>query len=131
MAWLITLALAVGVSGAQTWLKLVSREPPPGKKHALTIEDAVFWIDWTVTAVVALCGALIAASLDHKPIATSTVFVALGAILVGMTVMPFGVRMVCYDGSGVIKGWLHVVCANAFGLIVLMSAVAAGVKTYA
>ncbi|MFF1717579.1 hypothetical protein [Streptomyces sviceus] len=130
MAWLISLMLAVGVSGAQTWLKLVSREPPPGKKHALTMDDAVFWIDWTVTAVVALCGSLIVASLDHKPIATTTVVVALGAILVGMTIMPFGVRLICYDGSGGIKGWVHVVCANAFGLIVLMSAVAAGVKIY-
>lgn len=130
MAWLISLVLAVGVSGAQTWLKLVSREPPPGKKHALTMDDAVFWIDWTVTAVVALSGSLVAASLDHKPIATMTVVVALGAILVGMTIMPFGVRMICYDGSGVIKGWVHVVCANAFGLMVLMSAVAAGVKIY-
>ncbi|MEU7326973.1 hypothetical protein [Streptomyces parvus] len=112
-------------------MKLVSREPPPGKKHALTMDDAVFWIDWTVTAVVALSGSLVAASLDHKPIATMTVVVALGAILVGMTIMPFGVRMVCYDGSGVIRGWVHVVCANAFGLMVLMSAVAAGVKIYA
>ncbi|MBC2907588.1 hypothetical protein [Streptomyces cupreus] len=131
MAWLITLGLAAAVAVAQTWLKLVSREPQPGKKHALTIDDAVFWIDWTVTAVVALCGALIGASLDHKPIAASTVAVALGAIFLGMTVMPFGVRMICYNGSGVIRGWLYVVCADAFGLIVLMSSVAAGVEIYA
>jgi hypothetical protein len=131
LAWLLTLGLAFVVAVLQTWLKLVSREPAPGKKHALTLDDAVFWIDWIVTAAVALCGALIAASLDHKPIGTATVFVALGVLFVGMTFMPFGVRMICYDGSGAIKGWLYVVCADAIGLIVLLSSVVAGVKTYA
>ncbi|MFJ4005429.1 hypothetical protein ACIPWL_18540 [Streptomyces sp. NPDC090023] len=95
------------------------------------MDDAVFWIDWTVTAVVALGASLIAASLDHRPLPPSTVAVALGAIVVGMTIMPFGVRMTCYDGSGGIRGWMHVACANAFGLVVLMSAVATGVKLYA
>ncbi|WP_217251931.1 hypothetical protein [Streptomyces sp. AC602_WCS936] len=131
LAWLLTLGLAFVVAVLQTWLKLVSREPPPGKKHALTLDDAVFWIDWTVTAAVALCGALIAASLDHKPIASSTVFIALGVQFVGMTFMPFGVRMICYDGSGRVRGWPYVVCADAIGLIVLLSSVVAGVKVYA
>ncbi|MFJ2610036.1 hypothetical protein ACIO13_34500 [Streptomyces sp. NPDC087425] len=84
-----------------------------------------------MTAAVALCGSLVAASLDHKPIATTTVFTALAVLVMGLTFMPYGVRMLCYDGSGNIKGWLYVVCADAVGLVVLLSSVVAGVKTYA
>ncbi|MDP9949108.1 MULTISPECIES: hypothetical protein [Streptomyces] len=131
MAWLLTLGVAFVVSLLQTWLRLVSREPRPGKKHALTIDDAVFWIDWIVTAAVAFCGALLAASLEGKAIDAATVATALVAIILGLTFMPFGVRMVCYDGSGVIKGWMHVAVANVAGLLVLLSSVVAGVKTYA
>ncbi|MFE5546628.1 hypothetical protein [Streptomyces sp. NPDC057677] len=131
LAWLITLGVALTVALLQTWLRLVSREPPPGKKHALTMEDAVFWIDWIVTAAVAFCGALLAASLEKKPIDAVTVVTTLVTIILGMTFMPFGVRMICYDGNGVIKGWVHVVGANVAGLLVLLSSVVAGVKTYA
>lgn len=131
MAWLLTLGLAAAVAILQTWLKVVSREPQPGKRYALTLDDAVFWIDWIVTAVIALCAALIGASLNHRPIGTATVFVALGVLFLGTTFMPFGVRMLCYNGSGVIKGWLYVVCADAIGMVVLLSSVVAGVKTYA
>ncbi|MFE7772606.1 hypothetical protein ACFU5O_01625 [Streptomyces sp. NPDC057445] len=131
LAWLITLGLAFGVAALQTWLKLVSREPTPGARHALTLDDAVFWIDWIVTAAAALCTALVGASLEQKPIATSTVGVALVVLIMGLTFMPYGVRMICYDGNGVIKGWPYVVCADAVGLIVLLSSVVAGVKTYA
>lgn len=131
MAWLLTLGVALVVAVLQTWLRLVSREPRPGKKHALTIDDAVFWIDWIVTAAVAFCGALLAASLEGKPIDAATVATALVVIILGLTFMPFGVRMVCYDGTGVIKGWVHVVVADLAGLLVLLSSVVAGVKTYA
>ncbi|MEW2083481.1 MULTISPECIES: hypothetical protein [unclassified Streptomyces] len=97
----------------------------------MTIDDAVFWIDWIVTAAVAFCGALLAASLEGKPIDAATVATALVVIILGLTFMPFGVRMVCYDGTGVIKGWVHVVVADLAGLLVLLSSVVAGVKTYA
>lgn len=114
----------------QTWLKLVSREPPAGRWHALTKDDAVFWIDWTVTAALALCSSLVAASMAGRPIGTVHVFAALGVLVLGLAVMPYAVRLTCYDGHGNIKSWGHVVCANALGALVLLSSVAAGVKTY-
>lgn len=131
MAWLLTFGVAASVALLQTWLRLVSREPPPGKKHALKMDDAVFWIDWIVTAAVAFCGAMVAASLDSKAIEFSTVALALAALFIGLIFMPFGVRMICYDGNGQIKGWLHVVLANTCGLGILLSSVVAGVETYA
>lgn len=131
MAWLLTFGVAAGVALLQTWLRLVSREPRPGKRHALRMDDAVFWIDWTVTAAVAFCGAMVAASLEGKPIHFSTVALALLTLFFGLIFMPFGVRMICYDGNGVIKGWVHVTVANVCGLGVLLSSVVAGVETYA
>ncbi|MFF0293158.1 hypothetical protein ACFYST_08205 [Kitasatospora sp. NPDC004614] len=118
------------MSGVQTFMKLVSREPPPGKKHGLTIEDAVFWIDWTVTAAVAFCAAMIGASIQHKPMDIVTVTLGIAVLFFGIAVFPVVVRSVCYDGSGAIKGWVYVVAADAVGIVILMSSVAAGVKTY-
>ncbi|TGB03321.1 hypothetical protein [Streptomyces sp. MZ04] len=131
-AWLLTLTLAISVSGMQTWFKLVSREPDPatGSRHALTLDDAVFWIDWVVTAVSALFLFLLGAAQDNKPIGTSYVFAALVALVLGGMVLPYAFRILCYDGTGKIKSWVHVAIADAVGLLVLFACVAAGVKTY-
>jgi hypothetical protein len=118
------------VSGTQTWFKLVSREPLPGKKHALTMDDAVFWIDWIVTAVSAFFLFLLAAAQANKPIGTPHVLVAFVVLGLGGMVIPYAFRILCYDGNGKIKGWAYVIAADAVGLLVLLSTVAAGVKAY-
>lgn len=129
-AWLLTIVLALVVSGTQTWFKLVSREPPPGRKHALAMDDAVFWIDWIVTAVSAFFLFLLATAQANKPIGTPHVFVAVVVLGLGGMVIPFAFRYLCYDGTGKIKGWMYVIAADAVGLLILLSSVAAGVRAY-
>jgi hypothetical protein len=94
------------------------------------MDDAVFWIDWIVTAVSAFFLFLLAAAQANKPIGTPHVFVAVMVLGMGGMVVPFAFRLICYDGQGNIKGWPYVVVANVVGLLVLLSSVAAGVKAY-
>ncbi|MFC8016322.1 hypothetical protein [Streptomyces cinereoruber] len=114
----------------QTWIKYASRKVPAGQRHGLKQDDALFWIDWIVTAAVALGASLVTASLQDKPVGTLQVGVALFVLVLGLAVMPKIVQETCYDSTGALKGWSHIVCANAFGLIILLSSVAAGVKVY-
>ncbi|MFH9824843.1 hypothetical protein [Streptomyces bobili] len=94
------------------------------------MDDAVFWIDWIVTAVSAFFLFLLAAAQENKPIGTPQVFVAVVVLGLGGMFVPFAFRYFCYDGTGRIKGWGHVIIADVIGLLVLLSSVAAGVKTY-
>ncbi|MFJ4536648.1 hypothetical protein ACIP39_11870 [Streptomyces tibetensis] len=131
MGWLITLGLAFGIAFLQTWLKLVSRQPAPGKKHALKRDDAIFWIDWTVTAAVAFAITHVKASLDGKAVSPGTTFGTFAIIAVGLIVMPYGFRMTSYDSSGNLKNWWMVVGTNLFAAGFLSFAVQVGVKIYA
>ncbi|MFC9971443.1 hypothetical protein ACFVH6_11170 [Spirillospora sp. NPDC127200] len=127
---MITIVLALAVAGAQTWFKLVSREPQPGKKHALTLDDAVFWIEWITTAASTIILFLFGAAQQGKPIGTSHVFAAIVVLVLGGMVMPYAFRYLCYDGNGRIKGRSYVIIADAIGFLILLSSVAAGVKAY-
>ncbi|MFD4561686.1 MULTISPECIES: hypothetical protein [unclassified Streptomyces] len=130
MVWLITVGLAIGIAALQLWLRLVSRQPPPGKKHALKRDDYVFWIDWTVTAAVAFAASLIDASLNNKAASPGTTMGALAVILVGLIIMPFGFRMTSYDSSGNLNSWSMLIGSNLFALGFLSGAVTVGVKIY-
>jgi xanthine/uracil permease len=112
------------------WLKLISRTPRTNKKHGLEIEDALWWTDWVVAACFALVGSLIAAARDNKDIPVPQVVVATLALFVGFSVMPFGLRMIAYEPDAKIRGWIWVWAANGVASLVLLSAVAAGVKVY-
>ena len=94
------------------------------------MDDAVFWIDWLVTAISSFFLFLLGAAQDNKPIGTPQVAVAAFILIAGGMVLPFAFRIICYDGNGKIKGWPYVIVANAVGLLILLSSVAAGVKTY-
>ncbi|MEU7648798.1 hypothetical protein [Streptomyces huasconensis] len=131
MAWLITLGLAFGIAFLQTWMKLVSRQPPPGRKHALKKDDLLFWIDWTVTAAVAFAVSLISAIIKNKVPPLETAFGAIGVLVLGLTIMPFGFRLVSYDDHGELKSWWWVLGSNLFALGFLSYAVMTGVKIYA
>ncbi|MFC9404350.1 hypothetical protein ACFTWQ_04890 [[Kitasatospora] papulosa] len=130
-ATLLTFGLAALVAAMQTWIKYASRRAPAGQSHALRRDDALFWIDWIVTAAVALGTSLVSASMQGKPVGTIHVGVALAVLVLGLAVMPKVVQELCYDSSGDLKGWSHIICANAAGLIILLSSVVAGVKIYA
>ncbi|MCX4819387.1 hypothetical protein OG883_05595 [Streptomyces sp. NBC_01142] len=117
------------VSGMQLIMKVISREPPPGKKVNLTLEDAVLWIDWVVTAGVALALTLLSATARGE--ASVDVLVGLLFVcVVGMLVVPVLVRVLCYDGTGGIKGWSYVVLADLAGMMVLLVSVTTGVNIY-
>lgn len=128
-AWLITLVLVAIVSGMQLIIKIISREPPPGKRVNLSLEDAVLWIDWVVAAGVALALSLLSTTAHGQ--ASPQVFIGLLFVsIVGMLLLPVLVRVLCYDVSGTIKGWSYVALANFAGMMVLLVAVTTGVKIY-
>ncbi|MBT2385017.1 hypothetical protein [Streptomyces sp. ISL-11] len=118
--------LALAVVFLQGWLKFVSREPPNGKKHGLKMEDSIWWIDWIVTASIALVVLVTAASYDGKPTATLQVGLGFGVLFLGYSVIPFFVRQVCYDGRGKIKSWKHIAVLNFAGMAILLSSAAVG-----
>ncbi|MFD6293987.1 hypothetical protein ACFWFU_04040 [Streptomyces sp. NPDC060235] len=127
------LSLALSVVVLQVWLKFVSREPEPDpsrpsgrKRHAFTIEDAVWWIDWVVTASIALIILVLNASHNKKPTATLQVGIGFAVLFLGYSVIPVFVRQVCYDGNGKIKSWKHVAVLNFIGMGILLSSAAAG-----
>ncbi|MEU8228228.1 hypothetical protein AB0C12_01365 [Actinoplanes sp. NPDC048967] len=113
------------------WLKLISRTPRQPKKHGLEMEDALWWTDWVIAASFALVGSLIAAArAEDKDVPVPQVVVAALALFVGFSVMPFGLRMVAYTQNAKIKNWWWVGAANGVASLILLSAVAAGVKVY-
>ncbi|MEW1757860.1 hypothetical protein AB0393_15250 [Streptomyces cyaneofuscatus] len=114
----------------QTFMRYASRKPPSGSVHSLKIDDAIFYIDWVVTSAVALGYAMVTAAMDGKRIETATVVVALIVLVVGVAVIPPLIRDTCYDASGKVKGWWHVIILDLAGLLFLASSVVAGVKTY-
>ncbi|MFJ7203272.1 hypothetical protein ACIQWR_07035 [Streptomyces sp. NPDC098789] len=114
----------------QTWIKYASRKAPTGRRHALRRDDALLWIDWLVTAALALGVSLVTASMQGKPVDSFQVGVTLAVLVLGLAVMPKVVQEFCYDSAGDLRGWSHIVCANAAGLVILLSPVAAGVKVY-
>ena len=129
-ALLITAAVAAGTAILQVWLKLISRTPRRNRKHGLEIEDALWWTDWVVAASFALVGSLVAAARDNKDVPVPQVVVAAMALFIGFSVMPFGLRMIAYESDAKIKGWRWVWAANGVASLILLSAVAAGVKVY-
>ncbi|MGW0584276.1 hypothetical protein ACWD25_52185 [Streptomyces sp. NPDC002920] len=128
----------------QIIMKIISREPPPGKKIPLTIEDSLFWVDWVVTAAVALSLSLLSSSKHHEQASAAGVGGAsggtaddtdklIGLFFVfggGMLLLPLLIRYFCYDGTGKIKGWPYVILTNAAGVTVLLVAVTTGVNIY-
>lgn len=131
MGWVITLGLAFGIAALHIWLKLVSRQPPAGRKHALKKDDAIFWIDWCIAAAVAFAVSMIDASRQQEVAATETVVGLITVMLFGLVVLPFGFRLVSYDDDGELKSWWWIIGSNLFALGFLSFGVMAGVKIYA
>jgi uncharacterized membrane protein YfcA len=130
-ALLITVAVAAGTAVLQVWLKLISRTPRANRRHGLEMEDALWWTDWVVAATFALVGSLVAAAGDKtKDVPVPQVVVAVISLFVGFSVMPYGLRMVAYDDDAKVKNWKWILAANGVASLILLSAVAAGVKVY-
>ncbi|BCJ41413.1 hypothetical protein GCM10010168_55880 [Actinoplanes ianthinogenes] len=129
--FLITAAVAAGTAVLQVWLKLISRTPRKGRRTGLEMEDALWWTDWVVAATFALVGSVVAAARDTtKDVPLPQAVVAVGVLFFGFSVMPYGLKMVAYDQDARIKGWWWIWAANGVASLILLSAVAAGVKIY-
>jgi len=133
----ITLAIACGTGGLQIVMKGISRTELPGKKHGLTQDDALFWTDWTISAALALIITVVVGSTKKGPGAPiSQVILGFVSILLACSVFPFLLRLFAYDPGAQIKRWGWkgigwILIANGVGMIVLLAAVAVGVKIYA
>lgn len=127
---LITLGLATAVTTLQLWLKLTSRTPLPGKKHGLTGDDFVWWIEWVVLASVALITLLIVSSAAKRPIAIPPIVLTTITLFLGYSALPWLVKTYAYNDKGHVKGWKQVVAMNAVGMLVLLAAVSTGAKIY-
>jgi hypothetical protein len=125
-----TTGIAFAIALLQLWLKLLSRRPPPGKNHGLVPEDFVWWIEWVVAASVALALTLIVASYNGRVIPFSQVLSTIIALLCGFSILPYLAKVYAYDKNGQVKGWREIVVMNVLGMLILLSAVAAGVKAY-
>ncbi|WUH97980.1 hypothetical protein OHR68_31425 [Spirillospora sp. NBC_00431] len=132
---LITVVVTLVTAGLQITLKGLSRTELPNKRHGLTREDGLFWTDWTIAAGLALASTLVVASSKNLPVPMSQVLLCLVAILLGCTAFPFLLRLFAYENGAKIKewGWLKmgwIFIANGAGGMILLSAVAVGVKVY-
>ncbi|MBT8227177.1 MAG: hypothetical protein HKP61_09650 [Dactylosporangium sp.] len=83
-----------------------------------------------MTASIALIVSMVRAANQGKHIPVPQVACAVLALLIGFSFMPFGIRMLAYQGNGRIKNWRWVLAVNGVASLVLLSAVAAGVKIY-
>jgi hypothetical protein len=124
----VTLGLAAATVILQLWLKLISRQPPPGRRHALTLDDAVWWIDWIVTASITLVVYVLLAIANHKEVTLGQVGLAMLSLFLGYSAMPYVVRLFCYDPTGNFKDWRLIIPLNVFGIVILLASVAAGVE---
>ncbi|MFI0976179.1 hypothetical protein ACH4SP_04015 [Streptomyces sp. NPDC021093] len=119
------------MAALQTWMRASSREQVPGgPKIPLTLDDAAFWIDWVVTAMVAMFLAQLGSSLKGDPISAPLVCVSSAVLFLGGGVFPWCVKQLCYDGTGRFKSWVHVAMADLVGLAILFACVVVGVKAY-
>lgn len=123
-----TLCIATATALLQLWLKLISRQPPPGKRHGLNLDDAVWWIDWIVTASITLVAFVLLAIANNRSVTIGQISLAILSLFLGYSAIPFAVRMFCYTPNGKLKDWRFIVPANVVGILILLMAVAAGAK---
>jgi hypothetical protein len=131
-----TTLVAVVTALIQILLRNQSRPNLPGKSWSLTMEDGLFWSDWTLAGGWALASACVGASRGDRPIPMTIVLSTLAALVVGLLVVPFVLRGMAYDPATAklrtLKpyglGWILI--ANSIGMILLYLAVSAGVSVY-
>ncbi|GLW94750.1 hypothetical protein [Actinokineospora globicatena] len=131
----ITAVLAVGTAGLQMVMKGLSRTNLPGKSHGLSRDDALFWTDWTVTAILALAGSVVVATSQNKAIPTTQVVWMVVVIVLSCSAFPFFLRVFAYGPDAKLKAWGPrgagwILVCNFVGILVLLGAVFTGVNVY-
>lgn len=94
----------------------------------MTLDDAVWWIEWVVTASIALALLLVVASHRHELLLTKQVGLGIAVTFLGYSVMPYFARLLCYDETGKLKSWRHVLGLNMIGMGVLVASVLVGAR---
>lgn len=124
----LTGIIAVATAILQLAMKASSR---PGSRNPLTRDDALFWSDWIIAAALAFFGSLLIASDQGKSPPVDTVVYGIITISFGLLIFPFFLRLCgAFNGSGQVTGSMWLFLANAISILVLLAAVAMGVKVY-
>ncbi|MDX3192098.1 hypothetical protein PV458_27120 [Streptomyces sp. MN03-5084-2B] len=131
----ITVGLAIFTGGLQLILKGISRTNLPGKKHGLTKDDSLFWSDWIIAACLALGGSLLVGAIEGRPVPPLRLVLSLLFLSLGCSAFPLLLRLYAYENGARLKEWGYkgmggVLVANGVGMLVLLSAVYAGVSIY-
>jgi hypothetical protein len=122
----LALGIALLTASLKTWLKLISRPPLPGRRTALSAEDAVFWVDWVAAGTVTLISFLGVTAESGVPIRPLQVGIATSSLLFGYSILPFVIRQFGYDKKGKMKAWPCILIGDTIGLAILLAAVAGG-----
>ena len=126
LAVLLSMAIALATTLLQGWLRIISREPPEGKRIVVSKEDLIWWADWVVSGSLALAVLLLYAAKDHKAIDFKSLIITFLSLFLGYSALPFVAKMLIYDGDGEIKEWWYIAIANLFGALILLGTVAGG-----
>jgi hypothetical protein len=132
---LVTVLIALGTALFQVIMKGISRTEIPPKKHGLTLDDALFWTDWTLAGCLALIGSIAVATKQGEPPNLGQLWLAFLAIAFGFSGLPWFLRLFAYDSNAKIKqmGWKGlgwIIIANLVGMAILLSAVVTGANVY-
>lgn len=145
----VGVAASCMVSAAQLWLKFTSRvrkTPDQPWRSVLTREDFTWWIDWIVSACVALAAFVITSSAQAgvaapvrdpgEPPLSNLVLLLIAILVSGASVLPTLVNRFGYDmptdnspEEPVLRMWRGVVLPNIAAAIILIAVVAAGVSS--
>src|SRR5690242_17405246 len=102
-----TLAFAAGIVLLEGWLTYVSRVQK-NSRFPMKVDDADWWMEWVVTASVALGIFLVINAHEHKHISVSQVVWALVAVAAGYSALPVMANVFCLDTNNKVRSvpWL-------------------------
>jgi len=128
-----TLAGAIGVSFLEGFLKWSSRATRAAR-FPLELDDADWWIEWTVSAGVALVIFLFGNAREGEPATAKQLATAIAALVLGFATLPKLANIFCLDAQGkIIREWgsiLWLAILNILAIFILMATVAVGIKIY-
>lgn len=96
----------------------------------LKVDDADWWMEWVVTASVALGIFLIINAHEHKNVSVSQVALAFIAVGLGYSALPVMANVYCLDTNNKVRSWPRIMALNIVAVVILMATVAVGVKIY-
>jgi hypothetical protein len=126
LAVILSMAIALATTLLQGWLRIISREPPAGKRIVASKDDLIWWADWVVSGSLTLAVLLLYTAREHKVIDFKPLIITFLSLFLGYSVLPFGCRMLIYDKDGRTREWWYIAIANLLGAMILFGTVAGG-----